>query len=137
VSQFYKRAYYGLHSPDQGWISWSNLRPTLEICALRPFFLNIFNLIWHLAFAPCAQLFALPPRFLVRSMLYALRPTFMKSTPGSEVWSTANIGLFGASISEKSHPHKMRYVCTPHPCLRLDIPTLISHNSDGFSSQKY
>jgi hypothetical protein len=43
--------------------------------------MNKFTLIWHLAFAPCAQLFALSPRFSVRSTLYALRPTLMKSTP--------------------------------------------------------
>jgi hypothetical protein len=62
-------------------ISQSNLPPTLEICALRPSFLNKFTLIWHLAFAPCAQLLVLSPRFLVRSTLYALCPTFMKFTP--------------------------------------------------------
>ncbi len=44
-------------------------------------FLNKFTLIWHLTFAPGAQHFALSSRFLLRSTLYALRPTFMKSTP--------------------------------------------------------
>jgi hypothetical protein len=47
-----------------------------------PIFLSKFTLIWHHAFEPCAQLFAFPPRFWVRFTLYALRPTFMKSTPG-------------------------------------------------------
>jgi hypothetical protein len=64
-----------------GWISENNLRPTLEICALHPSFSIKFSLIWHLTIAPCAQLFALSARFLVRSMFYALRPTFMKFTP--------------------------------------------------------
>jgi hypothetical protein len=56
--------------------------PTLEICALHPSFLYKFTLIWHYVFAPCAQFFAFSPRFWLRSTLYALRPTFMKSTPG-------------------------------------------------------
>jgi hypothetical protein len=50
-----------------------------------PIFLNKFTIIWHHAFAPCAQLFAFSPRVWVCSTLYALRPTFMKSTPGSVV----------------------------------------------------
>jgi hypothetical protein len=48
---------------------------------LRPSFLHKFSLIWHHAFAHCSQLFALSPRFWVRSTLCALHPTFMKSTP--------------------------------------------------------
>jgi hypothetical protein len=64
------------------WISESNLCLTPEIGALHPSFLIKFTLIWHYAFVPCTQLFALSPRFLVRSTLYALHPTFMKSTPG-------------------------------------------------------
>jgi hypothetical protein len=52
----------------------------LEIWALRPSFLNKFTLVWHHAFAPCAQLFKFSPRFWVRPALYALRPTFMTST---------------------------------------------------------
>jgi hypothetical protein len=36
------------------------------------FFLNKYTLIWHPAFAPCAQLFAFSTRFWVRSTLYAL-----------------------------------------------------------------
>jgi hypothetical protein len=30
----------------QGWISYSNLCPRLEICASRPSFLHIFSQIW-------------------------------------------------------------------------------------------
>jgi hypothetical protein len=59
----------------------NHLGPTLKICALHPSFLNKFTLIWHHAFAPCAQFFAVSPRFWVRSMFYAMSPTFMKSTP--------------------------------------------------------
>jgi hypothetical protein len=49
----------------QNWwcISKSNLRPTLEIYALRPPFLYKFTVIWHHAFGPCAQLIAFSLRF--------------------------------------------------------------------------
>jgi hypothetical protein len=65
---------------DLWWISLSNICSTLQICALRPTFLNNFTLIWHHVFAPCAQLSTFSPRFWVRTTLYAVRPTFMKST---------------------------------------------------------
>ena len=47
-----------------------------------PIFFNKFTLIGHYAFAHCNQLFAFSFRFWVHSTLYALCPTFMKSTPG-------------------------------------------------------
>ncbi len=47
-----------------------------------PILFEKFALIWNHAFAPWAQLFALSPRFWVRSMLYPMRPTFMKPTSG-------------------------------------------------------
>jgi hypothetical protein len=36
---------------------------------------------------PCGQLFAFSPKFWMRSALYALHPTFMKSTPCVK-WAT-------------------------------------------------
>jgi hypothetical protein len=64
---------------NKGWISKSNLCPTLEICALGPSFLRKFTLTWHHEFAPCAQLIVCSPRF---GCVYTLRLTFMKSTQG-------------------------------------------------------
>jgi hypothetical protein len=49
----------------------------LEICTLRPSFLHKFTLIWHHAFAPSAQLATFLPDL---DALYAMHPTFMKST---------------------------------------------------------
>jgi hypothetical protein len=45
-----------------------------------PIFSEQIYSICHDAFAPCAQLFAFFSQIL--GALYALRPTFMKSTPG-------------------------------------------------------
>jgi hypothetical protein len=50
--------------------------------ALRPSFLNKFTSIRHYAFAPWAQLIAFSQRIWVRSSLYAVCPTFLKSTLG-------------------------------------------------------
>jgi hypothetical protein len=44
-------------------VSWGGFYITLEICALRSSFLHKFTIIWHHAFAPCAQLIALSSRF--------------------------------------------------------------------------
>jgi hypothetical protein len=46
-----------------GWISYSNLCHTREICALCPSVLHKFTLIWHHEYGPCAQLIAFSPRF--------------------------------------------------------------------------
>jgi hypothetical protein len=71
-------------------------------------FLNKFTPIWHHAFAPCAQLLAFYPRFWVRSTLYALRPTFLKSTPGLFldshrttyfIWGSFCLRLHGSTVN--------------------------------------
>jgi hypothetical protein len=65
----------------QGWISYSNLRPILEICALRPSFLHKFTLIWHHVFGPCAPLIAFCLRFGWALRFAPCAKLFMKSTP--------------------------------------------------------
>jgi hypothetical protein len=51
-----------------------NLRPLLEIYPLRQSLLHTFTLIWHHAFAPCAQLIAFPPKFRPWVQLYEIHP---------------------------------------------------------------
>jgi hypothetical protein len=66
---------------DQGWISYSNLRPMLEICALRPSFLH--KKYSNLASCICTlhSTYCIFSQIWVHSTLYAMCPTFMKSTP--------------------------------------------------------
>jgi hypothetical protein len=83
VQVWISRLNFDLCRSAQGWISYNNICPTPEICSLRPSFLYKFTLIWHHAFAPCAQLIF--SQIWVRSTLYAIHPTFMKSTPGLDL----------------------------------------------------
>jgi hypothetical protein len=72
VTKWFGTQYTSIHL---GWISYSNSRPTLEICALRPsFFLNLASCFCALHPIYCIFLPDL-------GALYAMDPTFMKSTP--------------------------------------------------------